>query len=61
MDNRKIEIRHLKQMLELNPNISGEKLVSLAEFYIETTQNIDGFIKNAGEIVRIDPIGVNNG
>ena len=61
MDNQKIEIRHLKQMLELNPNILGEKLVSLAEFYIETTQNIDGFIKNEGEIVRIDPIGVNNG
>ena len=60
MDEQKIEIKALKQMLELNPNISGEKLVALAKFYIQTTQNLNSFIKSADEVVYIEPIGGNN-
>ena len=51
-----IKIKHLKELLRINPDISAEGLIKLAEYYVDTCANVDDTIKNQGDTVRIQRV-----
>ena len=50
-----IRLYELKELYKVNPNISAEELIKLAEQYVEICANvaINSFIANSGETARI--------
>ena len=57
MDKEKsIQFKHLKELLRINPDITAENLIKLAEYYVDTCANIDDTIKNQGDTVRIQRV-----
>lgn len=52
-----IKIKHLKELYRLNPGISAEQLIQLAEYYVEMSKECVDNIVEQGETVRICTIG----
>lgn len=48
-----IAIKHLKELHKINPDISAEDLIKLAEYYVEMSKSCVNDIKNIGGIVKI--------
>lgn len=48
-----IAIKHLKELHKINPDISAEDLIKLAEYYVEMSKSCVNDIKNIGASVRI--------
>ena len=48
-----IAIKHLKELYKINPDISAEDLIKLAEYYVEMSKSCVNDIKNCGDSVKI--------
>ena len=48
-----IAIKHLKELHKINPDISAEDLIKLAEYYVEMSKSCVNEIKNCGDSVKI--------
>ena len=48
-----IAIKNLKELHKINPNISAEDLIKLAEYYVEVSKSCENDIKNCGDSVKI--------
>ena len=48
-----IAIKHLKELHKINPDISAEDLIKLAEYYVEMSKSCVNDIKNTGDSVKI--------
>lgn len=48
-----IAIKNLKELHKINPNISAEDLIKLAEYYVEVSKSCENDIKNLGDSVKI--------
>ena len=46
-----IAIKHLKELHKINPDISAEDLIGLAEYYVEMSKSCVNDIKNCGAYV----------
>ena len=48
-----IAIKNLKELHKINPDISAEDLIGLAEYYVEMSKSCVNDIKNIGGSVKI--------
>ncbi|MGN1125542.1 MAG: hypothetical protein ACI4S3_07335 [Candidatus Gastranaerophilaceae bacterium] len=52
-----IKIEQLKEILRINPDVSAEQLVKLAEYYVKLSKECEINTKNADKSVRFYKFG----